>query len=98
MYGLLTSFSNGFILFRKGWQEISEVTMMLQDTAPFSDTSRYLVLQLHSGIPSRDQKRVFQRPPHGVRKIVLSTNIAETSVTIDDVSFVGELDLNLKEG
>jgi len=83
-----SSEDGAILVFLPGWQEISEVTMMLQDTAPFSDTSRYLVLQLHSGIPSRDQKRVFQRPPHGVRKIVLSTNIAETSVTIDDVSFV----------
>jgi len=84
-----SSYGDGAILvFLPGWQEISEVSMMLQDTSPFCDNSRYLVLPLHSGIHSRDQKRVFQRPPHGVRKIVLSTNIAETSVTIDDVEFV----------
>lgn len=76
------------LVFLPGWQEISEVMLLLDSTYPFSDRSRFLVLPLHSGIPSSDQRRVLQRPPSGTRKIVLSTNIAETSLTIDDVSFV----------
>lgn len=35
-----------------------------------------------------DQQAVFQRPSEGQRKIVLATNIAETSITIDDIVHV----------
>lgn len=78
----------GILIFFPGWQEITEFTRMLESTAPFYDRSKFLILPLHSGIPSREQRRVLQRPPKGVRKIVLSTNIAETSLTIEDCVFV----------
>eukprot|EP00967_Tisochrysis_lutea_P061760 scaffold79210_cov28-Tisochrysis_lutea.AAC.1 len=49
---------------------------------------RLHVLPLHSGLSSADQRRVFAAPPSGARKIVVSTNVAETSLTIDDVVIV----------
>jgi HrpA-like RNA helicase len=70
------------LVFLPGWQEISEFQTLLERSMPFGNQSAYLILPLHSGINSRDQRRVLQRPPAGVRKIVLSTNIAETSLTI----------------
>jgi ATP-dependent RNA helicase DHX36 len=84
-----SSHGDGAVLvFLPGWHEISEFTWLLESTPPFNNRSKFLVLPLHSGIPSASQRRVLQRPPPGVRKIVLSTNIAETSLTIEDVAFV----------
>jgi HrpA-like RNA helicase len=88
-YIVKSSYGDGAILvFFPGWQEISEFTLLLEGTAPFHNSSKYLILPLHSGISSQDQRRVLQRPPEGTRKIVLATNIAETSLTIEDVAFV----------
>mgnify|MGYP000173621817 FL=1 len=53
--------------------------------ATFGDASQYKVYPLHSTLSTAEQKAIFVRPPAGVRKIVISTNIAETSITIDDV-------------
>lgn len=43
---------------------------------------------VHSSLSVADQQTVFQRPQGGQRKIVLATNIAETSITIDDIVHV----------
>jgi len=62
--------------------------MMLEDHALLGNRDQCIVCALHSSLSTQEQKQVFVRPPPGVRKIVISTNIAETSVTIDDVVYV----------
>ncbi|XP_049572234.1 ATP-dependent RNA helicase DHX30 isoform X4 [Orcinus orca] len=52
---------------------------------------------VHSNIPMMDQKAIFQQPPVGVRKIVLATNIAETSITINDIVHVVDSGLHKEE-
>ena len=51
-------------------------------------SSSYRVIPLHSQFPREDQRAVFDQVPEGVTKVILSTNIAETSITISDIVFV----------
>lgn len=46
------------------------------------------ILLLYGNLPFKDQRRVFQPARPGFRKIVLSTSIAETSLTIDGIKVV----------
>ena len=81
---------NGAILvFLPGWEDINRVLSDLQAHPHFASNPRaYALLPLHGSIPSSEQRRIFTPPQAGVRKVVLSTNVAETSITIDDVVFV----------
>ena len=52
------------------------------------DVPKMLVLPLFAALPQAAQQRVFQPAPPRARKIILATNIAETSVTVSGVRFV----------
>jgi ATP-dependent RNA helicase DDX35 len=52
------------------------------------NTPKMLLLPLHAGLSTEGQLRVFQPAGPGTRKVVISTNIAEASVTIDGIKFV----------
>lgn len=81
---------NGTILvFLPGLAEIQSVYDALLDSREFSTRAgKYQIIPLHSSLTSEEQSRVFRKAPAGMRKIVLSTNISETSITIDDCVFV----------
>ncbi|KAI9802780.1 MAG: putative ATP-dependent RNA helicase DHR1 [Piccolia ochrophora] len=55
--------------------------------APTSDTAMH-ILPLYSLLPTKEQLRVFDPPPEGSRLVVISTNVAETSLTIPGISYV----------
>eukprot|EP00850_Spirogloea_muscicola_P001166 SM000004S15036 [mRNA] locus=s4:961290:971083:+ [translate_table: standard] len=70
------------LIFLSGMQEITTLADAIRAYA--DHTRRWIVLLLHSALSDK----VFDLPPEGVRKVILSTNLAETSVTIDGVRFV----------
>eukprot|EP00808_Paulinella_micropora_P005352 g76163.t1 len=75
------------LIFCAGWEDIHKVIRSLE-RHPNLPAGQLLVLPLHSHVTQADQQRIFQSPPRGVRKVVVATNIAETSITIDDVQVV----------
>ncbi|KAL6097396.1 ythdc2 [Pungitius sinensis] len=85
-----TTCDGAVLIFLPGYDEIVSLRdRILYDDKRFSNHSeRYQVFTLHSDMQTLDQKRAMKNSPPGIRKIILSTNIAETSITINDVIFV----------
>ncbi|KOS18541.1 putative ATP-dependent RNA helicase ucp12 [Escovopsis weberi] len=74
--------SGGILIFLPGVGEINQACGSLRAIASLH------VLPLHASLETREQKRVFASPPPGKRKVVVATNVAETSITIDDIVVV----------
>jgi len=85
------------LVFLTGEQEIEQVCDELRESAQSlgKDTPELVVYPLYSSLPPQQQKKIFNkapgpRVPGGPpgRKVVVSTNIAETSLTIDGIVYV----------
>lgn len=78
------------LVFLPGLAEIVKVEEILRTQGfgvDFNDESKFKLCLLHSSLPA-GQNTVFDPVPEGCRKIILGTNIAETSITIPDVQYV----------
>ncbi|KAJ3700380.1 hypothetical protein LUZ61_004085 [Rhynchospora tenuis] len=78
------------LVFLPGITEIDLLVDKLTAIYRFGGPSSDWVLPLHSLLSSADQRKVFQSPPENIRKVIVATDIAETSITIDDVVYVVE--------
>eukprot|EP00268_Persea_americana_P060367 TRINITY_DN7508_c0_g2_i2.p1 TRINITY_DN7508_c0_g2~~TRINITY_DN7508_c0_g2_i2.p1 ORF type:complete len:1202 (-),score=258.97 TRINITY_DN7508_c0_g2_i2:563-4168(-) len=76
------------LVFMTGWDDINSLKDQLQANPILGDPSTVLLLACHGSMASSEQRLIFEKPENGVRKIVLATNMAETSITINDVVFV----------
>lgn len=75
---ICNSLGDGAILvFLPGWDAISKLNDLLTKSPVFSSRN-YIIIPLHSLMPTSSSMQVFDRPPPGVRKIVIATSIAET--------------------
>ncbi|GJN23317.1 hypothetical protein PR202_gb10954 [Eleusine coracana subsp. coracana] len=76
------------LVFMTGWDDISCLKDQLKAHPLLGDPNRVLLLACHGSMATSEQRLIFEKPPPNVRKIVLATNMAEASITINDIVFV----------
>ncbi|MDP2439473.1 MAG: oligonucleotide/oligosaccharide-binding fold domain-containing protein [archaeon] len=78
------------LVFLTGQEEVDSTAELLgQQMAGKSGQLRELVItRIYSTLPTDLQSKIFDPTPAGARKVVLATNIAETSITIDNIVYV----------
>ncbi|WFD31599.1 RNA helicase [Malassezia sp. CBS 17886] len=78
------------LVFLTGQDEIDAAMENLQHTARAlgGKIAELIICPIYANLPSDMQAKIFEPTPEGARKVVLATNIAETSITIDGIAFV----------
>ena len=78
------------LVFLTGQETIESLHSLIKEYAigMSTDVPKILVLPLYAALPQNAQQRIFQAAPPRTRKVILATNIAETSVTVPGVRFV----------
>ncbi|GAA5938485.1 uncharacterized protein JCM15063_005331 [Sporobolomyces koalae] len=76
------------LVFVSGVMEITQSIAAIRAAVSPAVASALLVLPLHANLTTSEQTLVFRPTPAGKRKIVVATNVAETSITIDGIVYV----------
>ncbi|XP_011209559.2 probable ATP-dependent RNA helicase spindle-E [Bactrocera dorsalis] len=77
------------LIFLPGINEIDQMCHKLESLSESVDNNvKLFPIRLHSLISPDEQSKVFNHPPTGFRKVILATNIAESSITVPDVKYV----------
>ncbi|RKP15602.1 hypothetical protein ROZALSC1DRAFT_26280, partial [Rozella allomycis CSF55] len=78
------------LVFLTGQEEIDTACEVLFDEMKNAgpEYPELIILPVYSALPSEIQSRIFDPAPPGSRKVVIATNIAETSITIDGIYYV----------
>lgn len=78
------------LVFLTGQEEIEAAEQSLQETARKlgNKIPELIVCPIYANLPSELQTKIFEPTPPKARKVVLATNIAETSLTIDGIVYV----------
>lgn len=77
------------LVFMTGQEDIEVTCELIEERLQqLNDPPKLLVLPIYSQMPADLQAKIFDRAPPGVRKVVVATNIAETSLTVDGIMYV----------
>lgn len=78
------------LLFLTGQEEIDTSCEILYERMKSlgPNVPDLIILPIYSALPSEMQSKIFEPAPPGARKVILATNIAETSLTIDGIYYV----------
>ncbi|KAG1680389.1 hypothetical protein FOA52_015480 [Chlamydomonas sp. UWO 241] len=78
------------LVFLTGQEEIEACEELLKQRTRGLGTkiAEMIIAPIYANLPSDMQAKIFEETPPGARKVVLATNIAETSLTIDGIKFV----------
>lgn len=86
----ITQGQGDILVFLTGQEEIEAAEQSLQETARKlgSKIPEMIICPIYANLPSELQTKIFEPTPPKARKVVLATNIAETSLTIDGIVYV----------
>ncbi|XP_050524124.1 3'-5' RNA helicase YTHDC2-like isoform X2 [Daktulosphaira vitifoliae] len=87
-YIILNKKSGSILVFLPGFEDMSMVNKVITEELIAKDDLKIKIYMLHSMMQTSDQQRVFLPVPKGYQKVILATNIVETSVTINDIVYV----------
>jgi len=76
------------LVFMTGWDDINALKDQLKAHPLLGDPNKVMLLTCHGSMATSEKRLIFEKTPPNVRKIVLATNMAEASITINDVVFV----------
>ncbi|XP_058535533.1 probable ATP-dependent RNA helicase DHX35 isoform X1 [Ochotona princeps] len=87
-----TEADGDILAFLTGQEEVeTAVSMLMEEARALARTGmkKHLrVLPMYAGLPSFEQMKVFERVSRSVRKVIVATNVAETSITISGIVYV----------
>ena len=77
------------LVFMTGQEDIECTCELIQDRLnALNDPPKLSILPIYSQMPADLQAKIFDRAAPGVRKVIVATNIAETSLTVDGIMYV----------
>ena len=93
----LASHQGSVLVFLPGQREIRQVARALDEALQQAGEQRVVVAPLYGSLPLQHQQQAIDPAPDGWRKVVLATNVAETSLTIEGINVVVDSGL-VREG